>query len=52
MDISGVSASTNVSIPVKVFKQTQELQKDTASKLIESVPAPTATKGQNINIKV
>lgn len=51
MDISGV-ASTNVSIPVKVFNETQDLQKETATKLLESVPAPTDTKGQNINIKV
>lgn len=53
MEISGASspAATGGAIAVKVQKQTEDLQQETAQTLLNSVPDPTSTLGQNINVR-
>lgn len=54
MDISGVSsvaASANGSIATKAIQETQDIQKEAAQTLIESLPDPESSLGQNINVK-
>lgn len=54
MEISGssVAANASASIAAKVKNQTEDLQKENAQKLIESVPDPLSAVGQNVNVKV
>ncbi|MBF0265924.1 MAG: YjfB family protein [Gammaproteobacteria bacterium] len=59
MDIAGAQLSSVASMTtqsdasVAVLKKTMDIQKQTAMQLIEAIPQPpSATVGQNINIKV
>jgi hypothetical protein len=60
MDLSGISfagaqsvsaAAASESANNKLFKQTLDNQKQTASQILESVPDPDSTLGQNIDVK-
>ena len=52
MEISGVtSASSGGSIAIKVQKENEEIQKQNAQTLIEALPDPDSSLGQNINVK-
>lgn len=52
MEISGASSTAGASIAIKVKNETEDLQKENAQKLIESVPDPMSAVGQNVNVKV
>ncbi|WP_455204073.1 YjfB family protein [Kaarinaea lacus] len=62
MEITGIStaavqsaatASSNQDVvATKMLKKTLDIQEQTASQLIESIPDPDSNLGQNINIKV
>ena len=51
MEISGASSTAGVSIPVKVKNEVEDLQKENAQKLVESVPDPDSSVGQNVDVK-
>lgn len=51
MEIAGASTNAGASIAIKVKNQTEDLQKENAQKLIESLPDPDSSVGQNINVK-
>jgi copper chaperone CopZ len=54
MEISGVSVPTtpaSTSVAVEVQKKTQEIQEQTATTLIEALPDPGSSVGQNIDIR-
>lgn len=61
MDVSGISAppatlSSNqtkgTTVAIEVFKKSLEVEQQTVSELISSIPDPGSPVGQNINIKV
>jgi len=56
MDVSGTSSvsaatSINTSVAIEVQKKTQEIQKETVASLIEALPDPMSSLGQNIDTK-
>ncbi|MDX2464994.1 MAG: putative motility protein [Porticoccus sp.] len=54
MEISGASLSTAAtqatSVAIEVQKKTQDIQAQTAETLIGSLPDPTSSVGQNIDV--
>lgn len=59
MDISGVqtaaiasSVGQNDAVGIAVLKKAMDIQEQSALQLIESIPKPSASVGQNINVKV
>jgi len=54
MDVSGVavpSVPANTTVAIEVQKKTQDVQAETATTLINSVPDPDSSVGQNIDVK-
>jgi len=57
MEISGIATTTatqatqNSQTGVAVHKKALEIQEQTATQLIESLPDPTSRVGQNIDVK-
>ena len=52
MEISGASsAGAGGSIAIKVQRENEEIQKQNTQTLIEALPDPTSSLGQNINVK-
>jgi hypothetical protein len=54
MDVSSASsqaASANVSLAVKARNETMDMQEKNAATLIESLPDPSSSVGQNINVR-
>lgn len=52
MEISGTSSAAhiNTTVAIEVQKKSQALQEQTAATLIESLPDPTSSRGQNIDV--
>ena len=55
MEISGASsaaaAQATTTVAIEVQKKTQDIQAQTAETLIGSLPDPTSSVGQNIDVK-
>lgn len=54
MEISGAVSAPPVasgSVAIEVQRKTQDIQKETAQSLIEALPDPTSSLGQNIDVK-
>jgi len=55
MDISGVAVPTapaSTTVAIEVQKKTQDVQAQAAETLINALPDPVSSKGQNIDVKV
>jgi len=55
MDISGASSvatNTSTSVAIEIQKKTQDIQKKIAASLIEALPDPMSSLGQNIDTKI